>query len=52
MALEDIDLEFVQLGDTGIRTSELQFGTWRFGRETEEGHLEIDRQRAMKLLDG
>jgi len=52
MALDDIDLEFVPLGDTGLRTSELQFGTWRFGRETEEGHLEIDRPRAMNLLDG
>jgi aryl-alcohol dehydrogenase-like predicted oxidoreductase len=52
MALEDIDLEFVQLGDTGIRTSELQFGTWRFGKETEAGNLEIDEARAHELLDG
>ena len=47
-----IDLDFVQLGSTGIQTSELQFGTWRFGRETEEGNLEIDRDRALDLLDG
>jgi aryl-alcohol dehydrogenase-like predicted oxidoreductase len=50
-AFEDIDLDFVRLGDTGIRTSELQFGTWRFGRETEAGNVEIDRERAHELLD-
>jgi aryl-alcohol dehydrogenase-like predicted oxidoreductase len=52
MALDDIDLEFVPLGDTGLRTSELQFGTWRFGKETAAGDVEIDRARAMELLDG
>jgi aryl-alcohol dehydrogenase-like predicted oxidoreductase len=52
MTLGDIDLEFVPLGDTGIRTNELQFGTWRFGRETEEGNLEIGEARAHELLDG
>jgi aryl-alcohol dehydrogenase-like predicted oxidoreductase len=50
-ALEDVDLEFVSLGDTGLQTSELQFGTWRFGRETEEGNVEIDEERAHELLD-
>ncbi|QZP39501.1 aldo/keto reductase [Halobaculum magnesiiphilum] len=49
--LADIDLEFVQLGGTGIQTSELQFGTWRFGKETEEGNVEIGEKRAHKLLD-
>ncbi|MFB6242799.1 MAG: aldo/keto reductase [Halobaculum sp.] len=49
--LDEIDLDFVQLGDTGIQTSELQFGTWRFGRETAEGNLEIGEQRAHELLD-
>ncbi|QZX99123.1 aldo/keto reductase [Halobaculum rubrum] len=49
--IEDIDMEFVQLGGTGIRTSELQFGTWRFGKETEEGNVEIGETRAHKLLD-
>jgi len=47
----DIDLDYVQLGDTGIQTSELQFGTWRFGKETAEGHLEIDEDRGYELLD-
>ncbi|PSQ41667.1 aryl-alcohol dehydrogenase [Halobacteriales archaeon QS_9_68_42] len=52
MALEDIDLDFVPLGNTGIQTSELQFGTWRFGKETEAGSLEIGEARAHELLDG
>ena len=51
MALEDVDLGFVPLGDTGLQTSELQFGTWRFGRETEAGSVEIDEERAHALLD-
>ena len=46
-----MDLDFVQLGDTGLQTSEIQFGTWRFGKETEEGNLEIDEPRAHELLD-
>lgn len=49
--LENIDLGFVQLGNTGIQTSELQLGTWRFGRETDEGNVEIGRERAYELLD-
>jgi aryl-alcohol dehydrogenase-like predicted oxidoreductase len=49
--LDALDLDFVQLGDTGLQTSELQFGTWRFGRETEEGNVEIDEDRAHELLD-
>ncbi|WP_277556127.1 aldo/keto reductase [Halobaculum limi] len=49
--IDDVDLEFVQLGNTGIQTSELQFGTWRFGKETEEGNVEIGEQRAHELLD-
>ncbi|MFC7098995.1 aldo/keto reductase [Halobaculum marinum] len=50
-ALEDVDLDFVRLGSTGIQTSELQFGTWRFGKETEEGNVEIGEKRAHELLD-
>ena len=50
-ALEDIDLDFVPLGDTGLRTSEIQFGTWRFGRRTDAGSLEIGESRAHELLD-
>ncbi|MEZ3114740.1 aldo/keto reductase [Halobaculum sp. MBLA0147] len=49
--LDEIDLEFTQLGETGLQTSELQFGTWRFGRETAEGNLEIGESRAHDLLD-
>ncbi|MEZ3143764.1 aldo/keto reductase [Halobaculum sp. MBLA0143] len=49
--VSEIELESVPLGDTGIRTSELQFGTWRFGRETAEGNLEIGEDRAHELLD-
>ncbi|WP_435180943.1 aldo/keto reductase [Halorussus sp. AFM4] len=48
---EELDLDFVQLGGTGIQTSELQFGTWRFGKETEQGNVEIDEDRAFELLD-
>lgn len=44
-------LDFVSLGNTGIYTSELQFGTWRYGRHTEMGNLEIDEERAFELLD-
>lgn len=49
--LQEIDLSFVPLGDTGLKTSELQFGTWRFGKETESGHVEIGEDRAYELLD-
>lgn len=49
--LESLDLDFVQLGGTGLQTSELQFGTWRFGKETEEGNVEIGEERAYELLD-
>jgi aryl-alcohol dehydrogenase-like predicted oxidoreductase len=51
MSDSEDSLDFVELGSTGIRTSELQFGTWRFGKETEEGNVEIDEDRARELLD-
>ena len=44
-------IESVQLGRTGLRVSELPFGTWRFGRETAAGRLEVGRERALNLLD-
>ncbi|MFB6081616.1 MAG: aldo/keto reductase [Halanaeroarchaeum sp.] len=50
-SFDSYDLDFVQLGDTGIQTSELQFGTWRYGKETEEGNIEIDEERGYELLD-
>ena len=46
-----MELDFVPLGETGLQTSEIQFGTWRFGRETEQGNLEIGEGRAHELLD-
>ncbi|NHX35240.1 MULTISPECIES: aldo/keto reductase [Halolamina] len=49
--MSETDLDFVQFGESGLRSSELQFGTWRFGRETEEGNLEIGEERAKRLLD-
>ncbi len=50
-SIDGIDLDTVPLGRTGIRTSELQFGTWRFGRETDAGNVEIGESRAHELLD-
>lgn len=44
-------LDFVPLGTTGLRTSELQFGTWRFGKRTEAGNVEVNEERAYELLD-
>jgi aryl-alcohol dehydrogenase-like predicted oxidoreductase len=43
-------LEFVPLGNTGTKVTELCFGTWRFGRETDDGTVEVDRARAHELL--
>ncbi|WP_247008823.1 aldo/keto reductase [Halorientalis litorea] len=47
----DAELSSVSLGRTGLQVSELCFGTWRFGRETDAGRLEIGRDTAMDLLD-
>jgi len=47
----DLSLDTVPMGRTGLQVSEIAFGTWRFGRETSEGTLEIDRERAHELLD-
>lgn len=44
-------LDIVPLGQTGTKVSELSFGTWRFGRETDEGGVEVSEQRAYELLD-
>ncbi|WP_255197202.1 aldo/keto reductase [Halorarius litoreus] len=43
-------LDFVPLGSTGTQVSELCFGTWRYGRENDDGEIEIDRARALDLL--
>jgi len=44
-------LDHVQLGNTGTAVTNVSFGTWRFGRETDAGDLEVDRERAHALLD-
>ncbi|EFW89923.1 putative oxidoreductase (aldo-keto reductase family protein) [Haladaptatus paucihalophilus DX253] len=44
-------LETVSLGTTGTKVSEIAFGTWRFGRENDEGTVEIGEDRAHELLD-
>ncbi len=46
-----MDIDTVSLGRTGLEVSELAFGTWRFGRETDAGNLETDRSTALELLD-
>ena len=46
-----MDLDTVSLGHTGLRVSEISFGTWRFGRKTAAGTLEIDEETAHDLLD-
>ncbi|MFC7020797.1 MULTISPECIES: aldo/keto reductase [Haloarcula] len=43
-------MDYRQLGNTGTRVSELCFGTWRFGKETN-GVVETDREAAHELLD-
>jgi len=43
-------MDYRRLGDTGLSVSELCFGTWRFGRETN-GVVETGREEAHELLD-
>jgi aryl-alcohol dehydrogenase-like predicted oxidoreductase len=44
-------LDAVSFGRTGLQVSEVAFGTWRFGRENDEGDIEVGRERAHELLD-
>jgi aryl-alcohol dehydrogenase-like predicted oxidoreductase len=44
-------LDTVSLGRTGTKVSEIAFGTWRFGRENDEGEVEVGAKRAHDLLD-
>jgi aryl-alcohol dehydrogenase-like predicted oxidoreductase len=44
-------LDYVPLGSTGTTVTNIAFGTWRFGRETDDGELEVERGRAHELLD-
>jgi aryl-alcohol dehydrogenase-like predicted oxidoreductase len=43
-------MDYVNLGSTGTKVSELCFGTWRFGQESG-GVMETDREEAHELLD-
>jgi len=43
-------MEYVSLGDTGLQVSQLCFGTWRFGKESD-GTVETTREEAHDLLD-
>ncbi len=43
-------MEYKTLGSTGLRVSELCFGTWRFGKRTGDV-LETDEEEAHELLD-
>ena len=45
-----MSLDYRRLGSTGTKVSELCFGTWRFGRETD-GTVETTKQEAHRLLD-
>jgi len=47
----DLNLDTVSMGRTGLEVSEIAFGTWRFGRETAKGNVEIGPERAHELLD-
>ncbi|MCU4719299.1 aldo/keto reductase [Halapricum hydrolyticum] len=46
-----MELGYVPLGRTGLQVSELAFGTWRFGRKTDQDSIEIPEERAYELLD-
>ena len=43
-------MEYKRLGSTGTKVSEICFGTWRFGKESN-GTVETDRSTAHDLLD-
>jgi len=45
-----MSLDYRRLGSTGTKVSELCFGTWRFGRETD-GTVETTKRDAHRLLD-
>ncbi len=49
--LEETTLNFVPLGLTGIKTSAIQLGTWRFGKTAETGEVEVGESGAHALLD-
>ncbi|MGM0605119.1 MAG: aldo/keto reductase [Halobacteriota archaeon] len=46
-----MSLDTVSMGPTGLSVSEIAFGTWRFGRENDQGTIEITESQAHELLD-
>ncbi|AHG04007.1 aryl-alcohol dehydrogenase [Halobacterium sp. DL1] len=44
-------MEYVTLGNTGTKVSQLCLGTWRFGREAASGETETTKREAHRLLD-
>ncbi|MDY6765426.1 MAG: aldo/keto reductase [Halobacteria archaeon] len=46
-----MELDTTSLGRTGTKVSKIAFGTWRFGRETDDGELETNETEAHELLD-
>lgn len=45
------ELETHQFGCTGLKVSEIGFGTWRFGHKDDTGNVLIKKPRAHTLLD-
>lgn len=43
-------MEYITLGPTGTKISEVCFGTWRFGHESDDT-IEVTREQAHELLD-
>jgi len=43
-------MEYMTLGQNGVRVSQLCLGTWRFGKESD-GELEVDREETHEILD-
>lgn len=43
-------MRYIPLGQTGLKVSQLCFGTWRFGRKSS-GVIETGREEAHQLLD-
>ena len=43
-------MEYMRLDSTGLRVSNICFGTWRFGMESNRT-IETDQKEAFELLD-
>lgn len=44
-------MRYTKLGETGTSVSEICLGTWRFGKQTPDGTVEISREEANSILD-